>query len=352
MLSIIIPLYNMERLVQRCLDSILSLDGPDLEVIVIDDGSTDHSKEIVEEYVKKHDNITFISQENKGVSAARNLGIKVAHGEMLTFVDPDDFIDDTLSKDVITRSSGYDLTLFDYYEKTDTTEKIIEADVPDGYVISDDHIIQFQRFMFLRGNSKKGMDKSCLIDGKYYIPNMGTPWAKIYKREIVVDNNIEFPLGIHPTEDALFNMKYLEYCKSILIDKRSFYHYCINSESVMNSTKVDRYNNLRKGYDYVKKTYIDRKRLVDDVYFWLLNQLWFVYTRQTFNKERYRSRDEMKKVYYEYRKEYYIEDIIDNVNKKGLSMRKRAFLFFSRYNMTHIIYCIVYLSSAREKRGT
>ena len=92
LISIIVPVYNTEKYIECCLDSIMKQDYPNFEVILVNDGSTDESGIIIQKYKEKYKNISYIKQENKGVGAARNAGIKVAKGDYISFVDSDDLI--------------------------------------------------------------------------------------------------------------------------------------------------------------------------------------------------------------------------------------------------------------------
>ena len=94
-LSIIVPIYNVERWLKRCLDSILTQTFNNFELILVDDGSPDKCSEIIEKYIRKDKRVVAIYQNNRGVSAARNAGLKIAQGEFIAFVDPDDWNDDT-----------------------------------------------------------------------------------------------------------------------------------------------------------------------------------------------------------------------------------------------------------------
>ena len=96
--SVIVPVYNMERHLRRCLDSLLAQSLDDIEIICVDDGSTDSSREILSEYAQKDERFEFIAQENRSAGAARNTGMKKASGEYLIFLDSDDFFDKDLLK--------------------------------------------------------------------------------------------------------------------------------------------------------------------------------------------------------------------------------------------------------------
>ena len=128
-ISIIIPIYNMELYLEKCLESIIGQNFKEYEVILINDGSTDNSKNIMINWMKKYNNIIVIDKQNGGQGSARNLGIKKARGEYILFVDADDYIaKDCLNECYIfAKSKNYDVVLFDYFEKTRTGEKIIKG---------------------------------------------------------------------------------------------------------------------------------------------------------------------------------------------------------------------------------
>lgn len=117
-LSIVVPVYNVEDYLSKCLDSILNqdIDKDDYEIIVVNDGSTDGSGEIAEEYAERYSNITLINQENQGLSGARNSGIKVARGKYIQFVDSDDYLEPNVEKSLVEKmeSGNLDILRFNY----------------------------------------------------------------------------------------------------------------------------------------------------------------------------------------------------------------------------------------------
>lgn len=117
-LSIVVPVYNVEDYLSKCLDSILNqdIDKDDYEIIVVNDGSTDGSGEIAEEYAERYSNITLINQENQGLSGARNSGIKVARGKYIQFVDSDDYLEPDVEKSLVEKmkSENLDILRFNY----------------------------------------------------------------------------------------------------------------------------------------------------------------------------------------------------------------------------------------------
>ena len=111
LLSVIVPIYNVEEYLEKCLDSIINQTYKNLEIILVDDGSPDKCPQICDEYAKKDDRIVVIHKENGGVSSARNLGLDIAKGEFITFVDSDDWIDETMYEKMMLKQAEENLDL-------------------------------------------------------------------------------------------------------------------------------------------------------------------------------------------------------------------------------------------------
>ena len=118
LISIIIPVYNVEAYLQKCLDSVISQIYRNIEIILVDDGSTDNSGKICDEYAEKDERINVYHQQNGGVSRARNVGLEVAKGQYISFVDSDDYIDCELLQQVVTKANHqeFDIIIFGYNE--------------------------------------------------------------------------------------------------------------------------------------------------------------------------------------------------------------------------------------------
>lgn len=220
-LSIIIPVYNIEKYLPRCLDSILAVKSIDWECILIDDGSKDNSWNIICEYTKKYPN-KFISKckENGGVSSTRNIGISMATGNRIMFIDPDDYLfksADSLLNKAFEKYLDKDIVLFDYAEVYDNKKlsiKPIDAKNLQDYKTS---IINL------------------LISGS----DMNYVWRIIYKAEIIKNNNIFFNIHMKNSEDAEFNLKYVQFAKSIaLINDKPIYAYYQRLNSAVRTTNI------------------------------------------------------------------------------------------------------------------
>lgn len=198
-ISIIVPAYNAEKTIGKCLNSLLTQKDVKLEIICINDGSEDNTLNILKTYENKYTNIVVVSQQNKGVSKTRNLGIDIAKGDYIMFVDADDFLKEN-SLCTIDLSEQLDLYKF-------------------GYAYSYKNVYQENSF----GNRKIVIDENncnqVFIDVMNNI-NENMVWAQLYKREIL--DGIRFDTNIFYAEDILFNsyvlrkIKTLEYIDSII----------------------------------------------------------------------------------------------------------------------------------------
>lgn len=208
LISIIIPVFNAEKYIERCLKSIEEQNYQEYEVIIIDDGSTDTSASICNTFHSKDNRFTVFQIENQGVSNARNLGIEKAQGKYILFVDSDDWLKknalETFSQKI---SLEDDLIISSYYDVIDTNY------IPKIFTTEE------KRY---RGEKIKE-----------YVSNdfmkISTPWAKLYKTSIIKDHNLTFRKNIKYGEDLIFNMEYIDKCNTLLVIQDCLYYYQIMS---------------------------------------------------------------------------------------------------------------------------
>lgn len=200
MISVIIPIYNTEHYLRRCIDSVLASACKDIEVILINDGSTDHSAEICRKYCRKDARVRFIDQKKKGVSAARNRGIDESRGEWIVFVDSDDFVSGDFLETVAKKKyQSQDMLIFNY-EKWDKRKRWEKGERKRTGEISYNG----------RENAGKLIEKLLRAQqlesgGK---ANLRSPCAKAYKKSVLDRYKIRFPEQVSMGEDRLFNIEY------------------------------------------------------------------------------------------------------------------------------------------------
>ena len=235
--SVIIPVYNVEKYIDRCLKSIISQNYDDLEIIVIDNGSTDSSGIICDTYASEYSNISVYHIENHGVGSARNFGLSKARGGFIYFVDSDDYLVGNLFADFADKLvSDLDLVVFSYYNSFE--EDLIEKS-------------RTEKSLPFKGNYDK--DGFIKIFKELFLSDMlYTVWNKIYRREFLLENNLSFEqyeLG----EDVRFNLNVYRNVNRTFLSQDSYYVYVIGRKgSAMSS-----YNPKRIQYQLQELKMVD-----------------------------------------------------------------------------------------------
>ena len=194
-ISVIIPVYNVEQYLERCLDSVAGQTLKDIEIICINDGSTDGSLKILENYAAKDNRIKVINQENKGAAVARNAGLEIAAGEYLGFVDPDDNID------------------LNFYDVLYNLAKDENADIAKGNCF------------------RANLDRNTYIEPlneaihKNKFAFKHDWWSAIYKASMIFENNINFPPECIKGQDGVFLIGAVLNANKIVLNDNTFYHY-------------------------------------------------------------------------------------------------------------------------------
>lgn len=224
LVSVIVPVYNSSAYLQNILSDIINQTYRELQIIVIDDGSKDDSLAIAKEYAKNDTRIHVLSYENGGQSRARNIGLTLAEGYYIRFVDSDDRIPlDSIENMVnaITISENIDLLIGNFV--SDSQYGIYLGNDLKNEVITDKQLSE----LLLKAPR-----------AFYY----GAPWNKLYRRDIITENNIQFDEKIAWCEDLLFNLEYYKQCKKIAIlnCQKGVYQYFIRDTGVTGSIKQDR----------------------------------------------------------------------------------------------------------------
>ena len=226
-LSIVLPIYNVEKYLRRCLDQLEEQMVENVEVILVIDGSTDGSEQICAEYVNKSASFRLISQNNMGVSVARNRGIGEATGEYIAFIDPDDTISQTYIADILQELESVPDILILKYQKCGGSE---ETEGPYN--------------MWHEGE----MDILSLKKSVAYL-FLNEVWNKVFRRDIIEQNHIQFQPSMKIAEDICFVMDYIDHVEKAKVAKGIFYYYWINEGSAVRVVKQEHIVDLMKLYD-------------------------------------------------------------------------------------------------------
>ena len=242
--TIIIPAYNAEQTVERCLLSVLGQSYCDWECIVIDDGSTDKTGDVIKRFSDKDKRIKVFVQTNSGVSAARNNGVNLAAGEWITFLDADDYLESDYLEKLVTLQMQHqtDLTMCEFTNFSPDEDKRDRREIlnKDLYAEGEEAFKTF--FPIFLWNGKK--------------QRPGGPVCKLYKKKIIQENNIIFNKDVHYNEDFLFNLWYFQFVSSFYYLHESLYNRLLHEASA-----VHRYQN--DIYSEVEKLFADYRQLRD-----------------------------------------------------------------------------------------
>lgn len=260
LISVVIPVYNAESYLSKCLDSILDQTYSNLEIICVNDGSPDNSLEVLRKYEQKDARIRVIDKENGGVSAARNNGLAVASGEYVMFVDADDWIDIETCQIAVNAMTDYqvDVVLWSYVSENHGNQSFKK--LFDGDTVFEEEMCKqrlHRRFVGIAGDElahPELADALCPV------------WGKLYKREAIQKSGAKFVdlAEIGTYEDGLFNLEVFGEVKKAVYLDRCFYHYrrdnTGSATSKYNPNLFNQWQNLyRRMQDYITKHYLPDK---------------------------------------------------------------------------------------------
>lgn len=250
--SIIIPIYNAEKYIENCLESIINQSLREIEIIIINDGSTDKSKSIVEEYLEKDSRIKLINQKNLGASAARNIGIKESIGEYIGFVDIDDYIEtDMYYKMYKTAiSAKCDIVICGFVEERKENNTNYNNGLFNNQYLENDNI------------KKEYLNNIVNDKALGYLPI----WNKIFKRELIIKNNIKIKEDLVFGEDRVFCRESILLSNKIGSVNEILYHYRkINCNGVtlgFSKEKIDYYlEDRNEMLEFIKKNIKDISKI-------------------------------------------------------------------------------------------
>lgn len=259
MVSVVIPVYNVEKYLKECLDSVLAQTFKDLQVILVDDGSTDQSGKICDEYAAKDDRVTVIHQSNKGAAEAKNTALEQIKGEYFVFVDSDDYLENNMIETLLTAA------------------KKAQADIVEcGFI---DEYKQKSQVHELTSENKEYTMKSYM---KYYIENWNASllWNKIFKTDVLKD--IRFRHERRCIDDEFFTYKLVLKSEKIVVIPGAYYHYrkrksgAVGNEKNQAQITLDVIEMMRERYDTIAKHDAELGKIylyhMDDFCLYMLNE--------------------------------------------------------------------------------
>lgn len=247
--SIIISVYNVEKYIEECLESVINQTLKEIEIIVVNDGTQDNSMKKIKNFLSD-ERIIVINKENGGVSSARNVGLEIARGEYISFIDSDDFIEKNMMKDLYESSKQSDVIICDIVEYDNKSKEINRRNIKKHIKTSD--------------------------KGEYFWSYVGTESCnKIYKRNFLLENNIKFIENII-YEDILFVFYSLFLSTKVKYIDYGYYYYRVNREnSIMNSIDHKKLLNAFNKINMALENFAEEK--VNDIFSKLRLYIWKIY---------------------------------------------------------------------------
>lgn len=238
LVSVIVPIYNVEKYLNKCVDSIINQTLENIEIILVDDGSTDSCGEIIDEYARKDNRIIVIHKENSGQSSARNMGLDIARGKYIGFVDSDDWIESNMYEDLYKsiEESNLDIAVCGRRAYTEGGKLLNEIEI-------DDELINFKNYKI-----------KDYISNYLFYKHTVVVWNKLYKNKIIKNNNIRFEnVSYVGSEDALFNYNIICHVNRIKCINRIYYNQLSREGSTARTYKYGYMNRTANMIECMKK---------------------------------------------------------------------------------------------------
>lgn len=301
LISIIIPVFNTEKFLKQCINTVLRQTYDNIEIILIDDASTDNSAKICEEYAKNHEKITYIkNKKNNRVSKTRNIGIEKSRGKYICFIDSDDYISENYIENL--------------YENSEQNTLVICQILKFCKGVIKNEKIEKDAIQIYNNNEFLKLYKDGLIN---------SPCARLYEKDIIICNNIKFDESLSLGEDLLFNFAYLSKISQIKLLSNTYYYYRQEDKnSLSNKYFKDMFNIQKKLYEEFTKFFKenDEEEKSDE----LINFCTTIVSNEFHNKDK-----KFIKRYFEARKKLKSNFIKEIINSQQKYMNKLEYFCLS-----------------------
>ncbi|MEI3216215.1 MAG: glycosyltransferase family 2 protein [Lachnospiraceae bacterium] len=274
LVSVIVPVYNVEKYLRQCLDSLLKQTYKNIEVVMVDDGSRDSSGKICDEYAEKYENFYVIHKENAGLGMARNTGFEHIHGEYVTFLDSDDYLENNCIENLCN-------TLMKY--QVDMCKGGFKRVIDSGKIVSQ---IGYQNELFKGDHAKSELLPRMIgsSPSRHDSIEMCVCGA-IYKTDLIKKYNLKFPSEREMiSEDLVFNIDYMQHADGGCTIEKMGYNYRVNLKSLSTSYRSDR-------FEASKHFYLEMKKKLQELGYGKetmlrLDRMFFVYLRMCIGQEK------------------------------------------------------------------
>ena len=276
LISVVIPVYNKEDKLKKCIDSVLKQSYSRFEIIIVNDGSTDNSRAVIDLISKNDSRIKAFHTSNKGVSSARNIGIDNATGEYICFIDSDDWIDENYLESLLGLSIKQNVDILIISAKVEVNEKI-----QINHFFSESGFIEKERAILQLFDASIGNETGNYIDA-------GVPWGKLYKLNFIRKNNLKFNIKLKRNQDNIFNLYAFQYAEGIYYERVPLYNYNYDNfgdfgiKYMKNGTEVFSEFAI-ESYKFYEKFYSEKDGYYDAIVKKLASTFMTILSRTIFN---------------------------------------------------------------------
>jgi len=341
LISIVLPIYNVENYLERCIKSVISQTYKNLEIILVDDGSTDDCSKMCDEWAEKDNRIVVVHKNNQGLGMARNTGIEYAKGRFICFFDSDDFIENDMIENVykvITKENA-EMACFGY--NVIKKDKIVQSNIPElkQYFYEGDDVIKVFLPELISENPKTGK-KSGL--------NMSA-WSCMYSKELIEENNWRFVSERKIISEDIYSLLYLyKNVKRVAVVKKAFYNYCENPNSLTQTYREDRYIKIKYFYQMSMQA-CEELAFSEDIkmrinYPYLANTIAAMKQIVNSNEERKNKRNNLKNILYD----DVLNEVLKKVKRNKFSLSRKILFFLMRKKALNLIVLLIWLNEKRK----
>lgn len=303
-ISVIVPCYNAEKTIERCVSSLLNQTYLPLEILLFNDGSQDNTGEILNKLSKKYYSLRVFHQENKGVSATRNQGIDLANGDYISFIDADDYIFPTFFETLIAD--------FDETAQISVVQAQKSTDIMEPIECSGTEVLNEENYF------------NTLLFGKNV---MGYPWNKLYRKDIIKVHNIRFDESVKIMEDLAFNLEYAQFVTKAIVSHEKLYYYQIHKNSALHKGFSESFMTTITAFEIMANLSFPKDKIEDIKIcsvrglLWLVARLYRLGTKSDIKKYESRIFDGLKK-----EKKLFL--------RKGLKVGKKYYISYLLFSIS------------------
>lgn len=332
-LSVVVPVYNVEKYIEECLDSIIQGMLPNMELILIDDGSTDNSGKILDEYAVKYDFIQVRHKANEGIIGARKAGQRLVRGEYALYIDSDDYVDSGIFRWIEEKlnSTDADIVIYNGYSKEgDSITPLADYDYTG--LLENEKLDEIKKHLIFKQDSFRFV----------FFPGMA---YKVIRKNILDEILLNLNDNISYGDDAIVSFWCILNSKKLFVTNERFYFYRQNTSSVTHTFNVKRYEQLTVLADEMENKFSGYSNFVDAEKNKYIFYVFFTYTKILCNYEFAGRYKELKK----YVNSDYLQKYLKKTDTSRFSKKDKIYVFLIKHKLSFVIYCLKIMAEKGRK---